>query len=392
MLQYTPKIAEQVERAVKHLHESPETSLEEYETTAYIRKQMDDLGIEEVDLGLKVGYVGILRGGEPGPLIGLRAELDGIRQRENPEHRVCSKREGLMHACGHDIHMGALLGAAMMLAGMRQELRGSVAFIFQPGEETLQGARLLVEAGLFQKLRMDAMFGLHNQPAIPLGLCGIRQGELMSAKDDFRVTVKGVGGHSGVPHRTIDPIVAAAAMVNALQTIVSRNVDPLESAVVSVCSIHAGTADNLVVSEAVMTGSIRTLSPEIREIVLERFGTIVSSMATAYGCTAEISLQEVVPMVVNGREMTALAREAAALALGEENMVPAKRTLCSEDFAVYAQYTDTFFYFLGSGTAEGPNPPWHDGDFRADSRAAAYGARLLAESALTAMRRLAAQR
>ncbi len=368
----------------KKLHSRPELGLQEYETTKLICNVLADLGIERIDLGLKTGAVGRLRTGKNGPVVGLRADIDAISQQEECDRPDRSKVDGTMHACGHDVHTAGLLGAAMALAAMKDELSGDVVFVFQPAEETLAGARLMIDAGLFTKAPVSCMFGLHNSPHMNVGTVGIREGHLMAAKDMFRARMIGRGGHSSAPQKNIDPILAAAAAVQGVHTIISRNVGPLSSAVVNVSYLSGGSEADLIVNDAVFGGTIRTHEEGVRARVLERLEEMTRSTAQAYGCKAEFTHTPVTPAVVNPAMLLPLARNAAAATVGEESMVTPPVNMASEDFALYSEYVPSFFYFLGSGTPGTRNYSWHNPRFCAHKETPLYGATLLANSVLAA--------
>ena len=367
------------------LHSHPEPAFEEYETTALIKKTLLALDIGLIDLGMETGVVGILRGGKPGPTIGIRADIDALRQQEKTQRPDRSTAEGLMHACGHDVHTVCALGAAMALSALREELPGSVAFLFQPAEETLSGARLMIERGLLEKVPMDKLFGLHNSPQLPVGTVGVREGHLMAAKDRYLIRVTGRGGHSSAPHKNIDPVVAAAAMVSAIHTVVSRNVGPLHAAVVNVGYLSAGSPEDMVVNEALLGGTIRTHEEAVRARVLERIGEIAEGVAAAYGCKAALTQESADPALENSHEMTALARRAAVHTVGKENVVTPQLNMASEDFALYARRVPAFFYFLGSGEPGKHSPSWHSPYFCAHEKTHLYGAALLTNTVLEAM-------
>ncbi len=370
------------------LHSRPELGLQEYATTALICDVLDSLGIERVDLGLSTGAVGILRTGKTGPIVGLRADIDALGQQEETDRPDRSQTGGVMHACGHDVHTAGLLGAAMALAEMREELSGDVVFVFQPAEETLAGARLLIEAGLFTKAPMDCMFGLHNTPHLAVGTVGIREGHLMAAKDAYRACMIGRGGHSSAPQKNIDPILAAAAAVQGVHTIVSRNVGPLSSAVVNVSYLSGGSELDLIVNDAVFGGTIRTHEEGVRTRVLERLETITVSTAEAYGCKSDFSHTPITPAVVNPAMLVPVARHAALATVEEGRVVTPPLNMASEDFALYGEHVPSFFYFLGSGTPGARNYSWHNPRFCAHEETPVYGAALLANSVVAAQEML----
>lgn len=378
------RYGEKLKSIARELHMHPELSMQEQATTALIRSILRELGIEEIELGLATGVVGLLRGGRPGSVIGLRADIDALCQHEETDRPDKSLSEGKMHACGHDVHTVSLLGTAMLLADMREELSGNVALLFQPAEETLSGARYMLDRGLLERVHMDALFGLHNTPHLPVGTIGLKQGHLMAAKDLFSVRITGRGGHSSAPHKNIDPVVAAAAVIQGIHTIVSRNVGPLQSAVVNVSYMQGGSPEDLVVDEAVLRGSIRTHTQEVRKQVLERLEQVASFTAQAYGCTAVCEHESVTPAVDNPPALYAIAKRAAAELVGEANIRTPQLNMASEDFALFAKRIPGFFYFLGSGAPGARNYSWHHPQFAAHPDTPLYGATLLAQSVLCA--------
>lgn len=377
-------VAERIAAIESDLHAHPERSFQERRTTALIERELVALGFAIIDLGLETGVVARFDTGKRGRTVGLRADIDAICQLEAVDRPDRSTIPGVMHACGHDVHASALLGAAMLLSENKAALSGDVVLIFQPAEEILAGSRALISHGLFEKAPLDVLFGLHNLPALPVGTAGVKEGPLMSGKDDFTLTVHGRGGHGGMPHKCVDPIVAAAAIVSALQTVVSRSIDPFDSAVVSVCSIHGGTPENLVVDTVTMTGSVRTLSPGARTTALKRIREIAQNTADAYGCTVELDFEEKALAVTNSPDMTMFARAAAIEAVGRENVLSPSPVLASEDFSFYGERVPSFFYFLGSGLPDVENAAWHSANFHAAPGTAECGARLYYESVIAA--------
>ena len=311
-LHLTEKEAGQVLAIKRDLHMHPELSHEEFRTTERIREVLSGLpGIEILDLPdtsvVKTGVVARLRGGKSGGETGLRADIDALPQTEQVESPYKSRCEGKMHACGHDFHTASLLGAAMILSRNRAEVPGTVDFLFQEAEETTNGCQ--------------------ERPEVPAGQVVIQSGGLMSAKSNFVITVHGKGGHGAMPHLCIDPIVCAAAIIQSLQTIVSRNVDPMENAILTIGSIHGGSVENLIVEDVRMTGCVRALSQKTKEMQIRRLEEIVTNTAKAYQCTADIEYKEVLPVAYNTPEMTKIAhrnsgRAAACLAQSE---IPCQR-------------------------------------------------------------------
>ncbi len=367
----------------RHLHRHPELSFREFETTRLIRENLEQLGIEIVDLGLETGVVGILHGAKPGPTVALRGDIDALPISELNEIPWKSENENIMHACGHDIHTTVVMGAARMLSQNKDQLEGNVVFVFQPAEEVNEGARLLIARGLFEKIRIDRIIGLHNNPMIPWGKIAVKPGGLMAAVDTLRFTLKGTGGHGGVPHLTRDPIVGAGAVIMNLQSIVSRNISPLDHAVISLGTIQGGTANN-VISEAVhITGTVRSFRPETRDLLRDRIHEIIHSTARAYGLTADIEYIYHLPAVNNPSDLAESARIAVTESLGEDFVVLPEPSTGGEDFALYMEQIPGFFFWLGVGNeAEGMNHFWHSPRFNGDDRSLLIGSAAMANMAL----------
>lgn len=365
------------------LHRHPEASFREFETTALLKKLLTERGIPLVDLGMETGVVALLRGGE-GPKIALRADIDAIPQHEEWERPDKSEVEGMMHACGHDVHTAGLFGAACWLAEHRDVLHGDVLLIFQPAEETVQGARCLIEHGLWDAFRPDALFGLHNLPTLPVGRVGVKAGPLMSFKDGFRVRYVGRSGHTSTPQKNVDPIVAIAQLICALQSVVSRNVGPLDSAVLTVCSVEAGTPFTATVDDAVITGNVRSFDPQLRRRLLARIRTLAEDIAAAFECSAEVEELPLTDAVINSDVLLPIAREAGAVVFGPEGVVLPELNLASEDFSILCRGVPSFFYFLGSGVPGETPYLWHNARFHAAADTPVYGAALLASSVLAA--------
>jgi hippurate hydrolase len=317
----------------RDFHQYPELRFEEHRTAARVAELLRSWGIE-VHTGIATtGVVGVLRAGSGGRSIGLRADMDALPMTEATGLPYASRTEGKMHACGHDGHTTMLLGAAKYLAETKN-FDGTVHFIFQPGEEGGAGAQVMMEEGLFARFPCDSVFGLHNDPGLPLGEADIRDDVMMAASDRFYITVRGQGGHASRPHACLDPIVVGAQIVTALQTIVARRVDPLESAVISVTQFHAGTAENVIPDEAMLLGTVRTLTPGVQDIVEGAMRRVVETTAAAHDAVAEFTYRRGYPPTVNHAEQARRAARAAETVLGagrvHRDMPP---VMGGEDFA-----------------------------------------------------------
>lgn len=367
----------------RDLHMHPELSHCEFRTTEKIRAFLETVpGIAFVDIPVKTGLLARMVFGKPGPEVGLRADIDAIRQTETYENPWKSTEQGIMHACGHDFHTAALLGAALILSRNRADLCGSADLLFQEAEETTDGAQEMLAAGLLERIHPSAFFALHNRPEVETGKVVVKNGALMAAKTNFLIRIRGVGGHGSMPHLCVDPIVCAAALIQSLQTVVSRNTDPLESVVLSVGSIHGGSLENLVVDRVEMTASIRSLSMQAKEKAVRRMECLTKEICAAYECGCEIEYRENLPLAFNGPEMYAVARKAAEAAVGPERVTDVPPTLASEDFSMIMAKVPSFLYWVGSGTAGEPCHAWHSADFHANEKGVRVGAELLVQSVM----------
>ena len=373
------------------IHRHPELAFEEQRTADFVAAKLADWGIE-VHRGLaKTGVVGVLKGqggngGENGRAIGLRADMDALPIAELNDFGYKSHNDGKMHACGHDGHTAMLLGAAKYLAETRN-FDGTVCFIFQPAEEMAGGGRVMVEEGLFDSFPVDAVYGLHNMPGIPLGEIGMRAGPAMAASDLFEITVKGRGTHAAFPHLGIDPVVTAAQIVTALQAIVSRGTDPMESSVVSVTQINGGDTWNVIPEHVVLRGTVRSLKAEIRDRLEADIARVVEQVAAAYGASAEIDYRRGYPAVVNTEANTDLAAAVAAEVVGGDKVdIDSPPLMGAEDFAYMLQARPGCYIWLGNGGADSPggcalHNPHYDFNDEAAIIGASYWARLV-ETAL----------
>lgn len=333
-----------------HIHSYPETAFEEHKTTEFIIEKLRSFGIDELYTDFApTGVVGIIKGNKSGPWIGLRADIDALDILEDNQVDYCSKIKGKMHACGHDGHTTILLGTAKYLASHR-DFSGTVVVIFQPAEENEGGGRVMVERGLFERFPIDAVYGLHNQPNMAFGEFYIRKGPLMAAYDVFEIKITGNGSHAAAPHNGYDTIVTATQVVNALQTIVSRNVNPIDSIVVSVTQIHSGDTWNVLPQQAVIRGTVRTFQPAVQDLAEQRIKEIAQGVANTFHATAQIDYQRRYPATVNHEQATELAIKAASQIVGEEKVhCDASPTMGSEDFAFMLQVKQGAYIWLGTG-------------------------------------------
>ena len=341
-------------RATRHqIHAHPELAFEEFQTSDLVAERLSRWGYE-VHRGLGgTGVVGTLKVGDGPKRLGLRADMDALPIQEAASGRPwASQVLGKMHACGHDGHTAMLLGAARHLAASR-DFNGTLHLVFQPAEEGLGGARVMIEDGFFERFPCDAMFALHNMPGHPEGTLGFLAGPAMASSDTVIVTVHGKGGHGAMPQAACDPVVAASAIVMALQTIVSRNVPPLEMAIVTVGAFHAGSAPNVIPASAELKLTVRALKPEVRLQLKQRISEICQAQAAVFGARVEIDYQWRYPVLVNDAESTAFARQVAADWVGEAGLMPPLQPLTgSEDFAFFLEKCKGSYLLLGNGVGQ----------------------------------------
>lgn len=362
----------------RDIHAHPELGMEELRTSALVARKLRGWGIETVTGIGKTGVVGIIQGRHPGQrMIGLRADMDALPISETTGLPWASQAPGVMHACGHDGHTAMLLGAARLLAAVR-DFAGTVILIFQPAEEGRGGARAMVADGLFDRFPCDAIYGMHNWPGAAVGKIAARAGPVAAAGDRWRVTFRGTGGHGGAtPHLATDVTVAAGHFLLGVQTIVSRNVAPQETAVVSVGHVAAGAPDgpNIMPSECLVAGVCRSYLPEVRDILKSRLTTLAETLAAAQGCRADVEYWRSGHAVINAEEPAAAARAAAIAAVGEGNFVPDRPpSTGGEDFAEMMQVVPGCMVHIGNGAdAEHPAPRLHRPDYDFNDAAIPHG-------------------
>ncbi len=336
----------------RDLHAHPELLYDVHRTAGKVEELLKSFGVDEVVTGLgRTGVVGVIKGHQSnsGKVIGLRADMDALPIVETTGKPYASKTEGKMHACGHDGHTAMLLGAAKYLAETRN-FDGTAIVIFQPAEEGGAGGKAMVDDGLMDRFGIEQVFGMHNMPGLPVGQFAIREGGMMAATDEFTIKIEGVGGHAAAPNKGIDPIVIGAQMAVALQTLVSRNVDPIESAVLSITQIHAGEAFNVIPATAVLNGTVRTLDEGVRKLMEQRMGEMVPKLAEAFGAKAHLDFKRGYPVVVNAPAQTDFAAKIAREIAGKEKVdTEVAPVMGGEDFAYMSNARPGAFIFMGNG-------------------------------------------
>ena len=353
-------IADEIAGWRRDFHEHPELRYEERRTARMVAETLKTVGVDEIATGIgRTGVVGVIRGrsDRSGRVIGLRADMDALPIEEATDVPYRSKTPGVMHACGHDGHTAMLLGAAKYLAETRN-FDGTAVVIFQPAEEGGAGAKAMIEDGLLDRWNIQEVYGMHNLPGLPVGQFAIRPGPLMAAADRIRIEVEGRGAHAARPHESVDTVLVACAIVQAVQSIVSRNVDPLDAAVVSITMVQAGFTDNVIPQTALLVGTARTLRPEIRDLVERRLREIVEGTAALHGAQAKLTYLRDYPVVVNHARETSFAAKVATEIVGQDkvetNILP---IMGGEDFAFMLNERPGAFIFAGNGDSAGLHNP-----------------------------------
>jgi amidohydrolase len=369
-----------LKQAYRYLHQHPELSFQETETTAWLRARLGSLGIETLDTGLSTGLVAIIRGDQAGKTVALRADIDALPVHEETALPYASAEQGVMHACGHDFHTSALLGAATLLQQNRASLKGSVKLVFQPAEEHSGGAKLVLKTGMLADV--SEIYGLHVMPMIPSGTVALRSGANHAAVGWFTIRISGRGGHAALPHTCADPIVALGQLIGALQTVVSRAVDPFENVVVSVTHVSAGSTWNVIPSEAFLEGTFRVFSNELATVVSDRIANICSGVAQSSGTEISLDWKVTTPATNNASDLVSFAAETArSLGLPPTDDL---LTMTGEDFAEYQRTIPGVFVHFGIGG----DKPLHNPAFLADEAQLSRAARYLASLASKSLERL----
>jgi amidohydrolase len=360
----------------RRLHQKPELGFQEKLTAQFVSQKLQEWGIEHQTGIAQTGIVATIRGNNSTQkVLAIRADMDALPIQELNEVPYCSQHDGVMHACGHDGHTAIALGTAYYLQQNRDTFGGTVKIIFQPAEEGPGGAKPMIEAGVLKNPDVDAIIGLHLWNNLPLGTIGVRAGALMAAVELFRCTVLGKGGHGAMPHQTIDSIVVAAQIINALQTIVARNVNPIDSAVVTVGELHAGTAENVIADTAWMRGTVRYFNPELKSLFHQRVEQIIAGICQSHGARYDLDYWSLYPPVINDASIAELVRSVAQEVVETPvGVVPECQTMGGEDMSYFLQEVPGCYFFLGSANPEkGLAYPHHHPRFDFDETVLAMG-------------------
>ena len=359
----------------RQLHQKPELAFSECLTAELIAQNLKKMGIDFMSEIAQTGIVATIKSPYPGPVLAIRADMDALPIFEENEVDYRSQHDGKMHACGHDGHIAIALGTAYYLSQHRDTFRGTVKMIFQPAEEGPGGAKPMIEAGVLNNPDVDAIIGLHLWNNLPLGTVGVRNGALMAAVETFRVLIQGKGGHGAMPHQTVDSIVVGAQIVNALQTIVARNINPIDSAVVTVGKFHAGSANNVIADTAILEGTVRYFNPIYEDYVKQRLISIIQGVCQGTGATYELDYEQLYPPVINDAQMAELVRSVAVEVIETPaGIVPECQTMGGEDMSFFLQKVPGCYFFLGSANSEkGLAYPHHHPRFDFDETALAMG-------------------
>ena len=363
------------------IHQKPELAFKEELTSKFVSQKLAEWGIEHQTGIAKTGIVATIKGTKKGDsnqknqVLAIRADMDALPIQELNEVSYCSQHDGIMHACGHDGHTAIALGTAYYLRSIADSFSGTVKIIFQPAEEGPGGAKPMIEAGVLKNPDVDAIIGLHLWNNLPLGMIGVRGGALMAGIESFRCTILGKGGHGGMPHQTVDSIVVAAQVVNALQTIVARNISPIDSAVVTVGELHAGTKGNVIADSARMSGTVRYFNPDLKEFIQQRVEKIIAGTCESHGANYDLDYWSLYPPTINNAEMAELVRSVAEEVVETPlGIVPECQTMGGEDMSYFLQEVPGCYFFLGSANPEKDLAyPHHHPRFNFDETALVMG-------------------
>jgi amidohydrolase len=376
------KIAEMKDWLVetrRTIHMNPELGFEEVETSRLIAGYLEKFGLQVKTGMAKTGVIGLLKGGKPGKTVAIRADMDALPMEEANEVPYRSKVKGKMHACGHDAHVTILLGVARLFSSMGNQVRGNIKWVFQPAEEGGGGGRVLTEEGVLENPKVDAIFGAHLFPDLKIGRVGIHEKEGLAATDRFVIKMIGRGAHGAYPHLSRDPIAAVGHLITQVHTIVSRNISPLDSAVITVGKVTGGTAFNIIPDEAEILGTVRSLSQNVREELKSRMEQVTQGVAKSFGIDYDFDFQYGYPALINDPEMSRLVAAACAKGIGKENVEFIRPSMGGEDFAYYLQKVPGSFFRLGCRNEEkGIVNPFHSSRFDIDEDVLPFGVEIFA--------------
>jgi len=388
MLEKIKELAYEIESDIintrRQIHRNPELALNEFQTSKLVTNHLNKLGFEVTGNVGKTGVVALLRGKVPGRTVALRADMDALPIQEQNCHEFKSIKDNIMHACGHDAHTAILLGAATILSKIQDSIKGNIKFIFQPSEETgLGGARSMIEEGVLENPKVDAIFGLHVNPELQAKTIGYREGAICATGAGFKIDIIGKGGHGSSPHDAIDSIIIASEVVRSLQTISSSKVDPRETFVLTVGTINGGYAANVIADKVTLTGTIRYFNNGIIVKVKNDIENIVDHITAAHGATYKFNFHAGGSPVINDNKMVNIVKNAAVEILNEKDVILVPQCLWGEDFALYASLVPAAFVLLGVGYENRENYPLHNSRFDINEEALPVGAALLAYSAMS---------
>ncbi|MED1673685.1 M20 family metallopeptidase [Pallidibacillus thermolactis] len=389
--QWSNKIGTEIIEMRRHFHKYPELGYQEYETAEYIKKKLLKYGIPFQSGIAKTGILGIIEGKYKGRVVALRADMDALPIQEENTHSFVSTKENIMHACGHDAHMAILLGTGFILQQLRDYIYGTVLLVFQPAEEMgpIGGAKPMLDDGVFKDYKPDVIYGQHVWPQLPVGQIGIRDKEMMGASDTFKITLKGKGGHASMPHLTNDPIVTAAYLITNLQSIVSRNLNPLEASVITIGKIEGREAKNIISNKVYLEGSIRTYDANIKKNLKKRFFEITNHVAEMYNNEVVIEYLDGYSATINTPKWARLVRETAQSLFGKEATPDVQPSLAAEDFSRFLEEIPGAFFWLGTRLEDTEKQKGlHDSMFQINEEALIKGSALLTKLAINTLNEL----
>lgn len=364
----------------RDIHKNPELGFEEFRTSKLISDYLKNLGYE-VKTVAKTGVVALLKGGDESKTVAIRADIDCLPLQELNQVEYVSQINGKMHACGHDGHTAIALTVAKILKQRQSELKGNVKFLFQPAEESPGGALPMIEEGVLENPKVDAILGLHLWNSSEVGKVIVKKGPLMASADEFKITIKGKGGHAALPHQTIDSIVVASQVINALQAIISRNVNPLDSAVLTIGKIEGGSTFNIIAEKTTMLGTIRTFNNDLRVQLEKRVEEVVKNITSAFVASYEYDFVKLYPPTINDEKITEIVKKSAEKVVGIENINETEMNMGAEDMSYFLQKVEGCYFLLGSANKEkGLDKPHHSPYFDFDEDALSIGTQILVDS------------